>query len=230
MMDNNPLTYVLSSAKLNATGHRWLAALATYNFSLKYKPGRHNIDADILSRYPWEPTNCSEWKEIPKSGVKAICQLAVVSESEESSRMADQLGLSPQSIPEAYVCPTTLTLSSMEQLTCSELKTAQDEDPIIGEVKREVELGKIITYSKSSNDSVALLQRQGSKLKIHIKLLYRVTQSSSGREKLQLVLPEKYWTQVLCSLHDDSGHLGVERTAELLKDRFYWPLLSIVVI
>ncbi len=226
MTDNNPLTYVLSSAKLNATGHRWLAALATYNFSLKYKPGRHNIDADILSRYPWEPTNCSEWKEIPKSGVKAICQLAVVSESEESSRMADQLGLSPQSIPEAYVCPTTLTLSSMEQLTCSELKTAQDEDPIIGEVKREVELGKIVTYSKSSNDSVALLQRQGSKLKIHNKLLYRVTQSSSGREKLQLVLPEKYWTQVLCSLHDDSGHLGVERTAELLKDRFYWPRMS----
>ncbi len=232
MTDNNPLTYVLSSAKLNATGHRWLAALATYNFSLKYKPGRHNIDADILSRYPWEPTNCPEWKEIPKSGVKAICQLAVVSESEESSRMADQLGLSPQSIPEAYVCPTTLTLSSMEQLTCSELKTAQDEDPIIGEVKREVELGKIVTYSKSSNDSVALLQRQGSKLKIHNKLLYRVThfcivfQSSSGREKLQLVLPEKYWTQVLCSLHDDSGHLGVERTAELLKDRFYWPRMS----
>ncbi len=226
MTDNNPLTYVLLSAKLNATGHRWLAALATYNFSLKYKPGRHNIDADILSRYPWEPTKCSEWKEIPNSAVRAICQLAVVSEREESSRMVDQLGLSPQSIPEAYACPTTLTLSPMEQLTSSELKTAQEEDPIIGEVKRELESGKIVTSFKSSNDSVALLQRQGSKLKIQNQLLYRVTQSSSGREKLQLVLPEKYWTQVLRSLHDDSGHLGVERTAELLKDRFYWPRMS----
>lgn len=28
--DNKPLTYVLSSAKLDATGHRWLAALGTY--------------------------------------------------------------------------------------------------------------------------------------------------------------------------------------------------------
>ncbi len=226
MTDNNPLTYVLSSAKLNATGHRWLAALATYNFSLKYKPGRHNIDADILSRYPWEPTKCSEWKEIPKSGVKAICQLAVVSEIEESSRLADQLGLSPQSIREAYVCPTVLTLSSMELLTSSEIKTAQDEDPNIGEVKREVKSGKVVTYSKSSNDSVTLLQRKGFKLKIQNKLLYRVTQNSSGREKLQLILPEKYWTQVLCSLHDDSGHLGVERTAKLLKDCFYWPRMS----
>ncbi len=122
--------------------------------------------------------------------------------------------------------PTTLTLSPMERLTSSELKTAQEEDPIIGEVKRELESGKIATSFKSSNDSVALLQRQGSKLKIQNQLLYRVTQSSSGREKLQLVLPEKYWTQVLRSLHDDSGHLGVERTAELLKDRFYWPRMS----
>ena len=38
--DNNPLTYVLSSAKLDATGQRWLAALSTYNLSLKYKSGR----------------------------------------------------------------------------------------------------------------------------------------------------------------------------------------------
>ncbi|KAI2665255.1 Gag-Pol polyprotein [Labeo rohita] len=43
---------------------------------------------------------------------------------------------------------------------------------------------------------------------------------------MQLVLPEKYWTQVLLSLHDDSGHLRVERPAKLLKDRFYWPRMS----
>ncbi|RXN10791.1 Retrovirus-related Pol polyprotein from transposon 297 [Labeo rohita] len=45
------------------------AALATYNFSLQYKPGSHNIDADVLSRYPCESSGCSKWKEIPKSGV-----------------------------------------------------------------------------------------------------------------------------------------------------------------
>ena len=31
--DNNPLTYVLTTAKLDATGHRWLAVLSNYNFS-----------------------------------------------------------------------------------------------------------------------------------------------------------------------------------------------------
>ena len=34
--DNNPLTYLLSTAKLNSTTHRWVAELADYNFSIKY--------------------------------------------------------------------------------------------------------------------------------------------------------------------------------------------------
>ncbi|KAI7797198.1 hypothetical protein IRJ41_020208, partial [Triplophysa rosa] len=214
--NNNPLTYVLSSAKLNATGHRYL----------KYKPGSHNVDADLLSRHPCEPPQCSEWKEIPKSAVRAICQLALVPEGEESSRLVDHLGLSPQSIPEAYACPTVLSLSPMKQLTNADLIKAQEEDPIIGEVKQEVETGRLLSSSKSSNASITLLQRQCSKLKIQNHLLYRVTYSTSGREKLQLVLPEKYCSQVLCSLHDDSGHLGVEKTTELVKDRFYWPKMS----
>ena len=32
--DNNPLTYVLTTAKLDATGQRWVAALANYNFDI----------------------------------------------------------------------------------------------------------------------------------------------------------------------------------------------------
>ena len=48
---NNPLTYVLTTAKLDATGHRWLARLAAYDFSIHYKAGKANQDADALSRY-----------------------------------------------------------------------------------------------------------------------------------------------------------------------------------
>lgn len=50
-MDNNPLTYVLSTAKLNATGHQWVGELSDFNF-YKYRPGKHNADADGLSRMP----------------------------------------------------------------------------------------------------------------------------------------------------------------------------------
>ena len=52
--DNNPLTYVLTTAKLDATGQRWIASLANYNFRIHYQSGRSNIDADALSQIPWE--------------------------------------------------------------------------------------------------------------------------------------------------------------------------------
>ena len=50
--DNNPLTYVLTSAKLNATGLRWVGELADFNFEIRYRPGKLNVDADSLSRLP----------------------------------------------------------------------------------------------------------------------------------------------------------------------------------
>ena len=52
--DNNPLTYILSTAKLDAMGHRWVASLGPYNFTLHYKPGKLNCDADALSQINWE--------------------------------------------------------------------------------------------------------------------------------------------------------------------------------
>ena len=47
--DNNPLTYVLTSAKLDATSHRWVAALAAYSFDMVYRPVRNNADGDSFS-------------------------------------------------------------------------------------------------------------------------------------------------------------------------------------
>ena len=50
--DNNPLKYILSTARLNATGHHWVAELADFNFDIKYRPGKVNVDTDVLSHLP----------------------------------------------------------------------------------------------------------------------------------------------------------------------------------
>lgn len=49
--DNNPLTYILSSAKLEATGQRWVSQLNDFNFSVTCRPGSKHTDADVMSRY-----------------------------------------------------------------------------------------------------------------------------------------------------------------------------------
>ena len=37
--DNNPLTYIISTPNLDATGHRWVSTLAKYDFWLEYQKG-----------------------------------------------------------------------------------------------------------------------------------------------------------------------------------------------
>ena len=44
--DNNPLTYILSTPNLDATGHRWVAALAQFDMKIEYLRGADNKVAD----------------------------------------------------------------------------------------------------------------------------------------------------------------------------------------
>ena len=71
LADNNPMTYVLTTAKLDATGHRWLAALAAFNFNILYHPGKKNGDADGLSCIP--QTYSDNREVISIESVQAIC-------------------------------------------------------------------------------------------------------------------------------------------------------------
>ena len=47
--DNNPLTYIMTMPNLDAIGHRWVAAMAGYNFEIKYVWGSDNKVTNALS-------------------------------------------------------------------------------------------------------------------------------------------------------------------------------------
>ena len=49
LTDNNLLTYILTTPNLDALGHRWIAALASYNLTIRYLKGSDNKVADALS-------------------------------------------------------------------------------------------------------------------------------------------------------------------------------------
>ena len=65
--DNNPLTYILTSARLDVTGQRWVASLTNYNFRIFYKTGKTNVEAEALSHIP-QP----KYQVIDTATVKAI--------------------------------------------------------------------------------------------------------------------------------------------------------------
>ena len=53
-MDNNPLTYFLTSPNMDAVKQRWINKLVKYDFSLEYQKGKNNTVADALSRISTE--------------------------------------------------------------------------------------------------------------------------------------------------------------------------------
>ena len=78
--DNNPLTYIFSSANLDAAGQCWVACLTSYNFSLEYQKSKDKTVADLLSRMneclPEEEVQ-EYLNKIPYPGVKAVLNNAI---------------------------------------------------------------------------------------------------------------------------------------------------------
>ena len=77
--DDNPLTYVLMTAKLDAMGHRWITGLANYNFHIYYQSGKSNVEADALSRIDWE----KEDKTLQADSIQAIVTAAITGQGND---------------------------------------------------------------------------------------------------------------------------------------------------
>ena len=208
--DNNPLTYILTTAKLNAVGLRWVAELADFNFSLKYRPGKMNKDADGLSRNPVSIGECEKWctKEINSENVKILMT---------SSK---EIACSGISIKELEWVGKT----SVQQIENVDLIGKQKGDLVVGPVYKAVAIGKRPNkevWVKLGRKSKVLLQ-QFSKLSIaEDGLLRRRTDKYT-----QIVLPEVYHDLLFAALHQKMGHLAADRVEDLARQRFYWPYMA----
>ena len=87
--DNNPPTYVFTTAKLDATGQRWLAEVSNFNCSISYRSGKQNDDADGLSRKE-QDTTTQIFPDVLK-GVyhAAICHAVTVDDVSLSEVLTD---------------------------------------------------------------------------------------------------------------------------------------------
>ena len=206
--DNNPLTYALSKAKLDATGHRWLSSLATYDFNIVYRPGKLNIDADILSRYPGPVEE--ELEEIPTDTIKVVCG-AIITPPLEAVHMSVDI-----------VDATEFPGEPMAQKDIREIRKQQLNDQFVGFWVRAVRDKKVPLRSNFHTREDFTMLRQFESLKLVRGVLYRQVQTEDGM-KNQLVLPACFIEEVLIGLHTDMGHPSKDRTLSLLRDRFFWP-------
>lgn len=153
LTDNNPLTYVLTSAKLDAAGHRWLGALSTYQFTIKYRAGHANGDADGLSSRPHGPPHEDETyvkdreriddmkrrllgagKEMGGDVLAALCQRHLVAlkgdhyDSSERPVAIKSLAVSPALFNDIF------GHESLPSMSAADMCKAQKDDPSVSYV------------------------------------------------------------------------------------------------
>ena len=75
--DNNPLTYVLMMPNLDAVRHRWVAAMAGYNFKIQYVRGSDNKVANALSRVGGRLDEDNVKELLDQSAIKELLSHAV---------------------------------------------------------------------------------------------------------------------------------------------------------
>ena len=217
--DNNPLTYVLTSAKLDACGQRWVAKLANYNFSIKYRCGVSNTEADALSRIKW-PEALSEMMNTDNGCMDTHVINAVLTGAVTKSSLIESVSCS------AGIIPTELDRN--DKLSNINWMKEQRLDPNLGVIIRLIESGQLFKRKLQGKDSTELKSflRNKRSLKLIKDVLYRKSFSDNSTTKKtmwQLVVPKIFRERALSGCHDDVGHQGILRTLSLLRERFYWP-------
>lgn len=254
--DSNPLTYILTTAKLDATSYRWLATLSTFSFKLVYRPGKLNADADGLSRRPHgelsdDPKSQKERERIrqftrghlsdpdninavDQAVVTAICERQLVYSdnliTHGGAALIETLTTSTRAVPEIYGKENPFGGPfAIPHLNKDELASRQRADQCLKHVIHQLECGERPPPAlRQELPELPLLLRELPRIELHGNVLYR--KRRVGPETFyQLVLPAELRDMVLTSLHDHMGHMGADRTLDLVRTRFFWPKMALDV-
>ena len=214
--DNNPLTYVFTTAKLDATGQRWLAELSNYNCFISYRSGKRNADADGLSRRQ-EVRTTTVFPEVLKALHHSIIAGTIPLSETISKSDEDELSGIPieDDIPEELLNGTALSVNDWKKAQTSDRNIKFLIDNLLEGCRTTLKIAE-----KAGIDT-RYLQSWENYL-IQDDILYRETTISEERVE-QLVLPSALKDDIFKAYHDDLGHQGRDRTTSLIRRRFYWP-------
>ena len=223
--DNNPLTYVLTTPNLDATGHHWMEALASFEFKLEYQKESENGVADVLSRIPIRHDHRT---------VRSLMEGAVMGTSSRcEAQVNDALRKEHEWLrEEAHL--QAVKLAPMHVVDWAEL---QNYDPMLATCKKWLRMCKEILSPKRDTllhellgrhmegEGCALFRVQNSLILDKDLLYLNTTPKGEAEGVAAFVVPTDQCRIALNGIHRDAGHQGQARTLALTQERFWWQML-----
>ena len=221
--DNNPLTYIFSTANLDAAGQRWVAHLTSYNFSLEYQEGKDNTVANFLSclddRLP-EGEVQDYLDKIPYPGVKAVLDNAI-------TPIADRAEYGVRPNPDCQqICQEEALRAWPARLATTNItdwKLEQKEDPILYQVvkhrKASYEIFKEALLKVTDKKATTAYIKAKEQLIMKNGLLYRQSKQGPTEETVfQFVVPQRHRGATLDGCHHEAAHQGQCCSLSLMQE------------
>ena len=226
--DNNPLTYIFSSANLDAAGQRWVARLASYNFSLEHQKGRDNTVADFLSqmneRLPEEEVQ-EYLNKILYPWVKAVLNNAITPIQERAEE-----GVWPSSDCQDVCQKETVgaRLARLATTNVTDWKQERKENPVLYQVVKHLrvprEMFKAALHKVLDKKATTAYVKAKEQLLIKNGLLYHKTQQGLADEIVfQFIVPQRHRSATVDGCHREAAHQGQRHSTTLMQERFWWP-------
>ena len=245
MTDHKPLVNIKSiKPGHDPTGRRerWSIEISAYDFTVQYRKGASNGNADALSRLPHGDSsgkNCRDRRDLSMAETVS----AADSSSHISAVAGPQTGDDARGMKEcsrAVALAVSAADSSSHDQSCSgeqndlldmswvqklDVKAFQDKDPQIGPILRMMRNGNREAMPDTTDPVIRSLWSQWSRLTVENGVLHRKWETEDGMTShLQIVVPKVLVKDVLKALHSQntSAHLGLEKTLAKIRARFYW--------
>lgn len=120
------------------------------------------------------------------------------------------------------------TEDELPRILKRDIAISQRDDPILSRVIFYVTNNRKpdTLDRKREPHECQLYFRQWDRLCLCYDILHRSRTSVDGKVSYQLVLPKKYRVLAIQGLHDDIGHMGFDKTLDLVRNRFFWPKMA----
>ena len=202
--DHQPLQWLFKTAKLSARLARWIIRLNDFSFTIHYKQGKSNANADALSRWPLDSEDTHNEQEEQDERIIATIHTTLsttTSNGQQSTNTYTQLFDTSKQL--------------QEQL--------KDEDiQWIINIIKQYPTAKPKNINHNNNHQKQLLNNYDNLQEID-DVLNHIKIDKSGQQITRYVLPRHLTNWAINTAHHTSigGHLGINKTLAKLDKRFF---------